>query len=59
VQQQVTELGSDRVRIVGNRVVQLEGLLDEIGPQALGSLSGVPRAPFAELPHEFDNASKR
>jgi len=59
VQQQVAELRPDRLRIVGNRVVQLEGFLDEVGPQALGSLSGVPGAPFAELSHEFDNASKR
>ncbi len=59
VQQQVAEFGPNRVRIVGDRVVQLESLFDEIRPQALGGLGGVPGTPFAQFPHEFDNASKR
>ena len=60
VEQQVAHLAPDGVRLaLAQRVIQLQHLLDEIGPQRLPGLRPVPGTPTAELAHHRERASKR
>jgi hypothetical protein len=60
VKEHVAELLPDRGRIVfGERMIELEHLLDQIGPQRLAGLDAVPRASDAKVAHDRQRALKR
>ena len=60
MEQQVAQLVAHRFGIVGlNRVIELEGFLDQIGTKCLRGLCAVPRTPLPQLAHESESTSKR
>jgi hypothetical protein len=60
VQQEIADLAPDVLRLpFAECVVQLQHLLDQVGPQGLPGLGTVPRTPAAEVTHHRESASKR
>ena len=60
MEQQVAQLVAHRFGIVGlNRVIELEGFLDQIGTKCLRGLCAVPGTPLPQLAHESESTSKR
>ncbi len=60
VQQQVAQLVADGAGLAfAQRVVELEHLLDQVGPQRLAGLRPVPGAAGPEVAHHRQGASKR
>ena len=60
VQQQVAQLLANRARVgLAQRVVELQHLLDQVGPQRFAGLRPVPGTPGAEVPHHRHRTSKR
>ena len=60
VEQQIAQLGADRVRIALTQgVVQLQRFLHQVRAERLRRLGAIPRAPFSEITDQQDSASKR
>ena len=60
MQQDVAQLIAHGIGIVGlDRLVQLEGFLDEVGTKRLRGLCAIPGTALPQFAHEYQSASKR
>ncbi len=60
VKQQVADFSADLTGLsFAERVVQLQHLLDQVGPQRLAGLRPIPGAPISKFPHHRHRTSKR
>jgi len=60
VEKDVAQLGPQVILVArSDCMIEFEDLLNEIGPQTLRGLCGVPGTSFSEVPDEVDDAPKR